>query len=237
MQDKILSIKNLCVSQDSHKILDNISFEVERGETVAIIGPNGAGKTTLLKTILGLIPYQGEIYLAPGTKIGYVPQRLFIEKDIPVTSEEFLKIKEGDKKKIEEALAAVGINQEPHQKDYQSHILKNKLGNLSAGELQKVLIAWALLGNPNLLLFDEPTAGVDIFGEKSIYLLLEELKKTKDITIILVSHELGIVFKHATNVVCINKERVCFGPPRKTLTTATLEKLFGTEAGIYRHKN
>lgn len=237
MSDKILVVESLTVIKNSHKILDNISFEVEKGETVAIIGPNGAGKTTLFKALLNLIPYEGKVEWKSDVKIGYVPQKLYVDKDVPLTTYEFFALKEKNKSKIKEALENVGLtSSKNHEGSIEKHILENRLGILSGGELQRVLIAWALLGNPDILLFDEPTAGVDIGAEENIYMMLDRLKKSKNMTILLISHELEIVYKHANKVVCVNKEKVCYGPPHIALTEESLEKLFGEEIGFYHHE-
>jgi zinc transport system ATP-binding protein len=236
MPDHILSVKNLTVTRNDHRILEDLSFDVESGETLAVIGPNGAGKTTLLRAILGLIPYEGIVTWKKDVKIGYVPQRLYIESDIPLTTKEFFFIKQKNKKDIKEVLQAVGLSGEGSEmKEIEKHILNNKLGNLSGGELQRVLIAWSLLGDPDVLLYDEPTSGVDIAGEETVYTMLEKLKKIRGLTIILISHEIEIVRHFTTSVLCLNKEKVCHGPPREVITQKTIEKLFGEETNYYGH--
>ncbi len=226
MED-ILTVSNLSVSFGNQKVLDNVSFSVERDGTLAIIGPNGAGKSVLFRTILGLIPCEGEVRWAPNIKIGYVPQKLFVPKDLPLTVLEFLKLKENNISNIEKVLNSVGIKK--------IGILKTRLGDLSGGEMQRVLIGNALLGNPQVLLFDEPTSGVDIAGEETIYALIERLKKEVDLTIIFISHELDIVYRHATNVLCLNKEKICFGKPREVIDKETLSKMYGEEVKVYMH--
>jgi len=223
----ILEVTNLSVIFGNQKVLDNISFSVERDGTLAVIGPNGAGKSVLFRAILGLIPYEGEVRWEPNIKIGYVPQKLFVQKDLPLTVQEFLKLKEKSLVNIEKALNSVGIKK--------TGILKNRLGDLSGGEIQRVLIANALLGNPQVLLFDEPTSGVDIAGEETIYGLIERLKKEADLTIIFISHELDIVYRHATDVLCLNKEKICFGKPREVIDKETLSKMYGEDVKVYQH--
>lgn len=223
----ILTVTDLSVSFGKQKILDNVSFSVERDGTLAIIGPNGAGKTVLFRAILGLIPYEGEVGWAPNIKIGYVPQKLFVAKDLPLTVQEFLKLKENNLAKIDKVLNSVGIKK--------ISLLKNRLGDLSGGEMQRVLIANALLGSPQVLLFDEPTSGVDLAGEETIYGLMERLKKEVDLTIIFISHELDIVYRHATDVLCLNKEKICFGKPREVIDKETLSKMYGEDVKIYTH--
>lgn len=238
MEKPLLKVSDLWIEFNHQAILNRINFEVARRETLAIIGPNGAGKTTLFRALLGLIPYQGKITWEKGIKIGYVPQRLSVEKDLPLTTEEFFHLKEAKlaSHDIEKALSSVGFEKDkPHYGHLKDHILKRKLGVLSGGEIQRVLIAWALLGHPDVLLFDEPTAGIDISSEVTIYSLLRKLQKTEDLTILLISHELQVVYKYATNVLCLNKETVCFGPPAVALEKGSLNKLFGEDIGFYQH--
>ena len=223
----ILEVSNLSVIFGNQKVLDNVTFSVERDGTLAIIGPNGAGKSVLFRAILGLIPYEGEVKWEPNIKIGYVPQKLFVAKDLPLTVLEFLKLKENNLSNIEKVLTSVGIKK--------TGILKIRLGDLSGGETQRVLIANALLGNPQVLLFDEPTSGVDLAGEETIYGLIERLKKEVDLTIIFISHELDIVYKHATDVLCLNKEKICFGKPREVIDKETLSKMYGEDVKVYKH--
>ncbi len=224
----LLSVSHLKVRLDSQLILDDISFDVARNKTVAIIGPNGAGKSVLFRALLGLIPFTGEIKWQPGIKIGYVPQKLSIEKDIPLTVGEFLALKERAGSEREKILSLVGIDKE-------ISFLKKKLGVLSGGQLQRVLIAFALLDSPDVLLFDEPTSGIDISSEETIYSLLHRLQDTQNLTILLISHELQVVYRYADSVLCLNKEKICFGPPEEALDKESLKKVFGQEAGFYHH--
>jgi len=228
-QEILLSVKGLKVKFNSHLIIDDVSFDVERDSTLAIIGPNGAGKSVLFRAMLGLIPYEGTITWAPNIKIGYVPQKLFVAKDFPLTVVEFLRFKESDDKKIAEALRSVGF------KENETKVLKTRLGTLSGGELQRALIASAILGSPNVLLFDEPTSGVDISAEETIYGLIDRLKKEKDLTIIFISHELQVVYKYADSVLCLNKEKICYGPPRDVVDKESLTKLYGEDVSLYKH--
>src|SRR3989344_577263 len=159
----ILEVKNLRVVYGREEILRDISFYVEKGETLAVLGPNGSGKTTLFKAILGVIPYEGEVSIGKDIRIGYVPQKLDIERDLPITVEEFLLLKEGIVSKhpqhlthtVQEALDFVHLP---------ASFAKKKFSELSSGELQRVMISWALIDHPDLLLFDEPTASVAVGG-------------------------------------------------------------------------
>jgi zinc transport system ATP-binding protein len=232
---KILQAENLSVVLNEHKILDNISFELKKGETIAILGPNGAGKSVLLKSILGLLPYQGRVIWGKNIKVGYVPQRLAIEKDLPLTTKEFFETKTKDETSIESSLKKVGFLQDANNRvDFNKHILNNKLANLSGGELQRVLIAWSLIDKPDLLLFDEPTSGVDISNEETIYEVLQKLQRKEHLSMIIISHEIQIIYKYATKVICLNRQRLCYGPPNIALENDTLKKLFGKDVEIHK---
>lgn len=232
----VLSVKGLEVAFNGHKIVDDVSLDVVRDSTIAIIGPNGAGKTVLFRAVLGLIPYKGKVTWAEDARIGYVPQKLFISKDFPLTVSEFLHFKEQDHKIIHEILNSVGFKDVASSHTHNDvRVLRTKLGALSGGELQRVLIAYALLGKPNVLLFDEPTSGVDVSAEETIYSLIDKLKAEKDLTIIFISHELQVVYKYADSVLCLNKEKICFGPPREVVDKESLTKLYGEDVSLYQH--
>lgn len=233
--ESILKVTNLSVEFNKHTILDNVSFEVVRDSTLVVLGPNGAGKSVLFRAMLGLIPYKGEISWAKDAKIGYVPQKLSVDKDLPLTVWEFLSLKESNKEKIISAMTAVGFLQEAPHAHNDKRVFKTSLGDLSGGELQRVLIAYALLGSPNVLLFDEPTAGVDVAGEETVYGLISKLKEDADLTIIFISHEIDIVNKYADSVLCLNKEKICFGSPKTVIDKNSLEKMYGPETHFYKH--
>ena len=235
MPEKILSVSNLNVEIDGHLILDNITFDITRDSTLAVIGPNGAGKTILFKSLLGLVPFKGEITWSKDVRVGYVPQKLAVDKDLPLTVNEFLRLKENSKEKIFSALRNVGFLNEAKHPHNDMRVLATRLGDLSGGELQRVLIAYALLADPNVLLFDEPTAGVDVVGEETVYGLINKLKNEKDLTIIFISHELEIVNKYADSVLCLNKEKICFGMPSTAINKDVLDQMYGEETHIYHH--
>lgn len=238
-KDVLLAVENLSVRIGTEQILRNISFRVEEGEVVAIIGPNGAGKTTLLKALLGLIPHEGAITWRSNVRIGYVPQRFSVDRSLPLTVRELFLLH--DKKfllsgsetieRIRECLRMVEVEESA---------LETMLGALSGGETQRILIAWALFDNPDVLLFDEPTAGIDISGEETVYNLLHDLQDRFGITIMLVSHELNVVFQYATTVLCINKTLTCHGAPATALSSEQLEKLYGSSSyfhHLHEHGN
>ena len=237
MEDSLLSVKNLKVVLNDHLVLDDLSFNLNKGDSLAIIGPNGAGKSVLLRTLLGFLPFEGEVNWQKGIKLGYVPQRLSVDKDMPLTTYEFFCLKDKRREKVLTSLSNVGFDFEKDAHHFNKHILNNRLGALSGGELQRVLIAWALIDSPGVLLFDEPTSGVDISSEETIYHLLHTLQEKHKLTMILISHELQVVYKYASAVMCLNKEKVCFGPPLEVLDKQTLEKLYGKDVGFYKHSH
>jgi zinc transport system ATP-binding protein len=228
----ILEVKNLKVVYENKIILNNINFSLSQGEILAIIGPNGAGKTTLLKAILGLIDYEGEIkYKGDLVKnrlkeIAYIPQKFDFDKNFPLTVKEFLSLSTSLNKEI---IDEIGIK----------NLMNKKLGELSGGQLQRFLIARALLKNSQLILMDEPTAGIDIEGEKKFYEILLHLNTNYQITLIFVSHEINLVYHFAKKVLCLNKDLLCYGEVKKELTEKTLKSLYGEEFiyQIHQHEN
>jgi zinc transport system ATP-binding protein len=232
--DKILEIRNLTVKYDDHVILNELNFWVNSGEIVAIIGPNGSGKTTLLKAILGLIPHQGEVKILGGpprralADIGYVPQRLDFDRTFPLTVTEFLNfIKVKTPGWRNEMLAETGVNA----------FTDKRIGELSGGQLQRLLIAKALLKEPKLLLLDEPTSGVDVAAEMTFFELIEHLNDIHNLTIMLISHEVQMVYKFATQILCLNKDLVCNGRPHEAITQEVLEQLYGKNIEFKSHEH
>ena len=184
----ILEVKSLSVELGVTHVIDNLSFSLSEGENLAVIGPNGSGKTVLLRALLGLLPHEGIIRWAPGVHLGYVPQKIDLERDIPVTAMNLLSAKA--------ALAHMGehdVRTVARSVGVSPAILDAPLRELSGGQFQRILIAFALLGNPNVILFDEPTASIDEAGEGQIYEMLHELQETRGITTIVVSHDLSFV--------------------------------------------
>jgi ABC-type Mn2+/Zn2+ transport system ATPase subunit len=197
----ILKVSDLKVRIQNQTILDHISFDVKKGTTLAILGPNGAGKTILLRTLMNLVPHSGSIEWTEKVKIGYVPQYVSVS-DIPMSVREFLSI--GGDVDLEKALGKVRL--------MDMSILNKRLGTLSGGQLRRVLIAWALNDNPNVLLLDEPTTGVDMDSEEPIYLMLNEIKKAQKITIFLITHNIHIVQEYADDLLALNKCVTFCGP-------------------------
>ena len=227
---KMLEVKNLNVTIGGTRVLENINFDVEEGDVLAVIGPNGAGKTVLLKSLLGLAPYSGEIVWKKGVRKGYVPQRMDIETDVPLTVNEFLRLRSPSltDERVKEAFDFVQLDRA---------ILSSGIGEISVGQRQRVLVAWAFLGNPEVLLFDEPTADIDIAGQESIYNMLKHFQETLGLTIILVSHDLNVVYRHAKTVLCLNRKNLCLGAPRAVLNPEQLLNLYGGDKAFFEHKH
>jgi zinc transport system ATP-binding protein len=230
MTNRVLSVTNLCVRFGSRTIIQGLTFEVGAGDCLAVIGPNGSGKTVLLKALLHLVPYEGEIRWEHDARLGYVPQKVAEDRQLPLRVRELLTAKANVQKlplqHMEQVCSEVGLTRD---------VLDSTIGILSGGQFQKALIALALLGRPNVLLFDEPTASLDELSEERIYELLHSLHQERGITLILVSHDLSVVYRHATRVLCLSKGRPCMGPPREVLTPEKLEELYGPQARYYSH--
>ncbi len=234
----ILEIKNLSVKYDKIQILKNISFSLKEGKTLALLGPNGAGKSTLFKAILGLVDYEGEIIWNKKPKIGFVPQRFDFDKGVPMTVKEFILLHANSNWNFWAPSKEILKNIKKHLKYLNAEKLINKkIGELSSGQFQRILIARALFGKPNVLLFDEPTADIDVEGEMTIYPLIRDLSKKLSFTPIVISHDLNIVYEFADNVICLNKKMMCSGAPKSVLTQDQLNELYGEGVGFYVHHN
>jgi len=227
MPKTILKVEKLNVSFDGEEVIKDLSFEVKEGEVLVILGPNGAGKTTLLRALLGLIPYTGKFAWAT-ENISYLPpQELLQRKGLPPLSiEDFFRFKNVSIERILKIFELVELD---------PSLLKRRYGALSTGQFQRIIIAWALVDDPSVLLFDEPTSGIDIGGQETIYSLLHRFWKERNLTILLVTHDLNVVWEHAETVLCMNKEKLCYGNPRKVLTPEELERIYGTGIKYYEH--
>jgi len=216
----------LTVTLDHHTVLEDVSFAVKRRTILAVVGPNGAGKTTLFRVLLGLVPYRGKVEWKGKAKVGYVPQH-FASTDIPITVREFLSFKcQAD---FRECLSAVGIEDQT--------ILDRKLGVLSGGEMQRVLIAWAILDRPDVLLFDEPTTSVDIGSEELIYETLNRMEKETGITVLLISHDIHVVMHYSNQALALNRTVRFFGDPEDLSDPALLKEIFGSESVLEGHRH
>ncbi len=237
--EQVLVVSDLGVVLEDTVVLEHLSFEVYRGEILTILGPNGAGKTQLLRALLGVLPHTGSIRWAPGVRIGYAPQRLPYVREIPITVADFFSLKPA-------AGTSSGARSEPDAETDVPGMLRTvgldpglatrQMGKLSSGQFQRVLIAWALSGDPDVLLFDEPTAGVDVGGAETVYRLLSRLHEERGLTLLLVTHDLAVVSELASRVLCLNKRPVCLGPPLEVLTPETLASMYGAEVVLHRHE-
>lgn len=223
----LLSIQNLTVAFDGKVAIDGVTFVLNPEEVVAIIGPNGAGKSVLLKTLAGIyLPTAGSVTWKPGTKIGYLPQRFHVDHYLPMTVGEFLRLKPLQSYPLHEVLTLAGMD---------ATWTTRSLAHLSSGQLQKVLLAWSIFDKPQVLLFDEPTENVDVVGQDSIYTLLHHLQDTLHVALLIVSHDLHVVYRYANRVVCLNEKMICYGEPESSLTTARLSELYGDHAFFHHH--
>jgi zinc transport system ATP-binding protein len=226
----ILEVDHLSVAFGPNRVLQDLSFRVAEGECLAVIGPNGSGKTVLFKALIGAVPTTGRIAWADSVTIGYVPQKLDIERDLPMTGVDFLRAKASVTRsapdEIGRILELVNLSRDA---------VAQPIGALSGGQFQRLLLAFALMGHPRVLLFDEPTAGVDEPGEEAIYSMLRRLQQEERLTLLLISHELSLVYRYATNVLCLSRLRTCFGAPLEILTPERLREVYGTDTKFHLH--
>ncbi len=226
----VLSVQKLSVSFGARSVINDLSFEVARGENLAIIGPNGTGKTVLLRALLNLLPSEGVIQWAASTSLGYVPQTIAADRQLPLHLRDLL----GAKARLLK-LPANAVRETARIVDLAPELLDTRIGVLSGGQFQKALITFALLGDPNVLLVDEPTASLDELAQEHIYELLEQLRLKRKLTVLLVSHDLSVVYQFATKVLCLSRGRPCFGTPRDILTPDTLAAVYSAVPKFYQH--
>ncbi len=241
----VVEVKDVRLAFDSQPVLRGVNLRVPRGQLVALIGPNGSGKTTLLRCLLGLQKVDsGEIRLFGSdnirgvlSKVGYVPQRMTLERSFSLSVREFLALRLRETRNwfwrphrrtdelIRARLPEIGVDA----------LLDRPLAHLSGGQLQRFLIAFCLLTKPELLLLDEPTAGVDSPGEQTFYDLIAAIQQRYQITVILVSHDLSMVYRHASWVYALNGVICCEGPPEMVLTAESLKEAYGIHVSPYHH--
>jgi zinc transport system ATP-binding protein len=246
MSHALATIRNLRVTLGGRPVLTGIDADLVRDRITALIGLNGSGKTTLLRALIKECPYQGEVRYFCGhdhtrhrpDHIGYVPQRLSIDARLPLTVREFfalalqrrplfLGVARSVAKRADELLARVGA----------AHLVHRPVAKLSGGEMQRVLLSLALEPHPELLLLDEPAAGIDFADQKPFYDLLGEINRERQVTIVLVSHDLSVVSEHAHHVLCLQNGRiVCQGVPGDVLTQESIARTFGAGKRVYAHE-
>ena len=228
MSEPLIAADGLSVTAGGMHILDRVSLAVHSREIVTLIGPNGSGKTTLLKALLGLMPSQGTITRRPGLKIGYVPQQFSRDASMPMTVGGFLALF-APAKAAEAALVRVGI----------ASARNRQLSALSGGELARALLARAIAGRPDLLVLDEPLAGVDVSGEAALYHLIAEIRDEIGCGVLLVSHDLHVVMAQSDQVVCLNRHICCQGDAHSVVRDPAFAELFGARAAgelaLYAH--
>lgn len=229
MPSNVLEVEHLSLRLADIEIFRDLSFSVPSGSSLAVIGPNGAGKTVLFRALIGALPHDGSVRWAPGARIGYVPQKLDLDRDLPVTGRDLLaaraRLAGRPASEMGRALARVGLA---------SDVLDKLLGTLSGGQFQRLLIAFALLADPTVLLLDEPTAGIDEPGQERVNDTVRRLQ-TEGVTVLMISHDLSVVFRFATNVLCLTRDHAHFGIPGRVLTPDILAQVYGEPVGLFAH--
>jgi len=240
-----IEMRDVRVQLGGQPVLRGVNLRVAAGQLIALIGPNGSGKTTLLRALLGLQPlHSGQIHLLGEPdfrqalpRVGYVPQRLELERSFVLSVREFLALRLPETSQwfwfskrrtdalLRASLAEIGVET----------LLDKPLAGLSGGQLQRVLIAFSLLRRPELLLLDEPTAGVDAPGEETFYDLIAGIQKRHRMTVVLVSHDLSMVCRHAHRVYALNGVICCEGTPEEVMSAESLKEAFGIHVSPYHH--
>ncbi|QLC72998.1 zinc ABC transporter ATP-binding protein ZnuC [Pseudomonas sp. LPB0260] len=230
MSDALIRLDGVGVRFAGQAVLHDVRLSVEPGQIVTLIGPNGAGKTTLVRAVLGLLkPETGSVWRKPKLRIGYMPQKLHVDATLPLSVLRFLRLVPGvDRASAQAALAEVGAGQ----------VLDSPLQGISGGELQRVLLARALLRKPELLVLDEPVQGVDVAGQAELYRLITRLRDRHGCGVLMVSHDLHLVMSTTDQVVCLNRHVCCSGHPEQVSFDPAFVELFGQDAkslAVYHH--
>ena len=229
----LISAKNVSVLKHQKSILDNIDIQINKNDFITIIGPNGAGKTMLLKCLMGFYkPTSGRIERKEKLKIGYMPQSISIINTMPITVKDFITVrKEYDDISLNKVITEVNIGE----------IVYKQLSVLSGGEMQRVLLARSLLNNPDLLILDEPAQNLDISGQLNFYKLIQEIYSKRDISILMVSHDLHLVMVSTKKVLCLYKHICCSGEPQQIAKDPEFLSMFGKDMAnmmsIYQHSH
>ncbi|MEX0338015.1 MAG: metal ABC transporter ATP-binding protein [Arenibacterium sp.] len=227
----LIEVKNLSVAYNANPVLNRVNLSIARGEIVTIVGPNGSGKTSLFRAIIGATkPTQGEVVIAPGLKIGYVPQRLHIDQTLPITVERFLRLTDKvARRDCEQALDVAGV----------PDLLRRQMSQLSGGQFQRVLLARALTSTPDVLLLDEATQGLDQPGSAAFYRQIETVREQTNCAVLMISHDLHVVMSASDRVICLNGHVCCQGTPAVVASAPEYRAMFGAGTGgalaLYRH--
>ncbi len=227
----LIKISNLEVKYGSKFVLKNMNLSLKAGEIVTIVGPNGSGKTTLFKAIIGTVPVStGTIEIKPNLRIGYVPQQLKIDQTLPITVERFLKLSNINFEKSQDKTELILGSKD---------LLDVQINSLSGGEMQRVLLARALINDPQILLLDEATRGLDQPGVATFYRKIENIRKSTNCAILMISHDLHVVMSSSDRVICVNGHICCQGTPEIVATSPEYQALFGGDVdgtfALYRH--
>ena len=233
MGESLVALRDVGVRMNAQPVLSHISLAVSPGEIVTIVGPNGSGKTTLLRVVVGAVrPETGEVRRRPGLRVGYVPQKLPVDATLPLTVRRFLGLPaRRPRGEVSAALAEVGA----------ADLAGRQMTELSGGEFQRALLARALLERPELLILDEPTAGLDQPGAAAFYRLIERVRAELGCAVLMVSHELHVVMSASDRVVCLNRHVCCEGSPEVVASAPEYRALFGPGTqgalALYRHEH
>tara|TARA_B100000927_G_scaffold286293_1_gene277578 strand:+ start:648 stop:1361 length:714 start_codon:yes stop_codon:yes gene_type:complete len=229
----LIEVHKLNVAYGKKKVLKNVNLTLSKNEIVTIVGPNGSGKTTLFKSIIGSIPItSGKISVKRNLKIGYVPQVLNIDRSLPLTVERFLKLAKN--RNDQGFLRAQQILDS-------DDLLSNQISNLSAGQLQRVLLGHALMNEPDVLLLDEATRGLDQPGSAAFYKKIEEIRDSTGCAILMISHDLHVVMSASNRVICLNGHICCQGEPNSVASSPEYKAMFGSKVegtlALYQHNH
>ena len=231
--DALATAEAVSVRFAAGEVLSAVSLTVHRGEIVTVIGPNGAGKTTLLRVMLGLLPpSSGRVRTLPRLRIGYMPQRMQVDSTFPLNVRRFLSLAgRRDPGELSAALEEVGAGR----------LLEAPVQGLSGGEMQRVLLARALLREPDLLVLDEPIQGVDVNGQVELFNLITRLRRERGCGVLMVSHDLHLVMSSTDRVVCLNRHVCCTGTPEAVSGSSAYLELFSPQAvrnlAVYAHQH
>jgi len=232
LNHKLIELDSVSFTDGERRILSDLSFAIEQKQIVTVLGPNGSGKSTLIKLIANLRkPSAGSIYRKPGLKIGYVPQKLFIDHSMPLSVLRFVSLANPNTKQCDQALTCLNLDE----------LRTRQLHDLSGGEFQRVLLARAIAHKPELLLLDEPLQGVDVNGQAELYELIANVRDELKCSIVLVSHDLHLVMAQTDHVLCLNHHICCHGHPDQISKHPEFIKLFGDKyaasVALYSHEH